>query len=301
MIENWENETEASEDFLQKVGNRVRGLRASRGMTRKMLAKDSSVSERYLADFEQGKGNISINLLRQVAQALRTNLNELFPFGVKQTPELSLINEFVGRLSREEQQSALQMLYQKFSLLDEGQTRIALIGLRGAGKSTLGQLLQERKNLTFIRLANEIETIGGMAVSEILELSGQSGYQRLEEKALLNTLNEHESCCIETGGSIVADIKKLNILLSTCLVIWVRTSPQEHMERVIAQGDLRPMANNDDAMEDLHRILEERTPFYEKAHAVLDTSGKTVEQSYKELIKIVQEHSGLMWAFDASR
>lgn len=294
MKNNGDNNTETNEVFLKQIGDRVRGLRASRGMTRKMLAKDSSVSERYLADFEQGKGNISINLLRQVARALRINLSELFPFGAKQTPELSLINEFVGRLSRDEQQTALQLLYQKFSLRDEGQTRIALIGLRGAGKTTLGTLLQERQNLPFIRLADEIESIGGMAVSEILELSGQSGYRRLEEKALLNTLNEYDSCCIETGGSIVAEVKKLNILLSTCLVIWVCTTPLEHMERVTAQGDLRPMANNDDAMEDLHRILEERTPYYEKAHAVLDTSGKTVEQSYKELVKIVQEHSNLI-------
>lgn len=294
MKNNGDNNTESNGAFLKQVGDRVRGLRASRGMTRKMLARDSSISERYLADFEQGKGNISINLLRQVARALRTNLSDLLPSIVKQTPELSLINEFIGRLSREEQQEALQILYQKFSLLDERQTRITLIGLRGAGKTTLGLLLQERQNLPFIKLANEIESIGGMAVSEILELSGQAGYRRLEEKALLNTLNKYETCCIETGGSIVADVKKLNILLSTCLVIWVCTTPQEHMERVIAQGDLRPMANNDDAMEDLNRILEERTPYYEKAHAVLDTSGKTVEQSYKELIKIVKEHSSLM-------
>jgi len=230
MATKTELDTEISDVFLKQVGDSVRGLRVSRGMTRKMLAKDSSISERYLADFEQGKGNISINLLRQVAGALRTNLNELLPSGLKQTPELSLINEFVGHLSPEEQKSALQMLYQKFSLLDGGQTRIALIGLRGAGKTTLGKLLQERQNLPFIRLVNEIESIGGMAVSEILELSGQSGYRRLEEKALFKTLNEHESCCIETGGSIVAEVKKLNILLSTCLVIWVCTSPQEHME-----------------------------------------------------------------------
>ena len=294
MKNDGDNTAEANGAFLKQVGDRVRGLRAGRGMTRKMLAKDSSVSERYLSDFDQGKGNISINLLRQVARALRTNLSDLLPSTVKQTPELSLINEFIGRLSREEQQEALQILYQKFSLLDEGQTRIALIGLRGAGKTTLGLLLQKRQNLPFIRLANEIETIGGMNVSEILELSGQAGYRRLEEKALLTTLNEHESCCIETGGSIVAEVKKLNILLSTCLVIWVRTTPQEHMERVTAQGDLRPMANNEDAMEDLNRILVERTPYYEKAHAVLDTSGKTIEQSYNELLEVVQGHSNLI-------
>jgi len=290
MIDKSEKNSKPNIDFLQEIGNRVRGLRANRGMTRKMLARDSSISERYLADIEQGKGNISINLLRQVSQALATNLEELLPKATKQTPELSLINEFISHLSRDKQQAALQMLYQKFSSLRNEKTRIALIGLRGAGKTTLGKLLRKRQNLPFIQLAQEIETIGGMPISEILELSGQSGYRRLEEKALFTALNEHESCCIETGGSIVAELKNLNILLSTCLVIWIRTSPNEHMERVVNQGDLRPMANNNDAMEDLEAILEERTPYYEKADAILDTSGKTIEQSYKELIKIIQEH-----------
>jgi len=290
MIDKSEKNSKPNIDFLQEIGNRVRGLRANRGMTRKMLARDSSISERYLADIEQGKGNISINLLRQVSQALATNLEELLPKATKQTPELSLINEFISHLSRDKQQAALQMLYQKFSSLRNEKTRIALIGLRGAGKTTLGKLLRKRQNLPFIQLAQEIETIGGMPISEILELSGQSGYRRLEEKALFTALNEHESCCIETGGSIVAELKNLNILLSTCLVIWIRTSPNEHMERVVNQGDLRPMANNNDAMEDLEAILEERTPYYEKADAILDTSGKNIEQSYKELIKIIQEH-----------
>ncbi len=296
MQNSQDTDVQSNEEFLQQVGNRVRGLRASRGMSRKMLANDSSVSERYLANLEQGMGNISINLLRKVARALGANLAELLPTGIEQTPEQSLINEFVGRLTREEQQAALQMLYQKFSCLGEGQMRIALIGLRGAGKTTLGHLLQERQKLPFVRLVNEIETVGGMAISEILALSGQAGYRRLEEKALFKTLNEYDSVCIETGGSIVSELKELNLLLTTCLVIWVKASPEEHMERVIAQGDTRPMANNEDAMADLRRILQERTPYYEKAHAVLDTSGKTVEESYSELITLIQQQTTLMHA-----
>lgn len=293
MSEKRDNHCEGNEVFLQEIGKRVRGLRASRGMTRKMLAHDSSVSERYLADFEQGKGNISINLLRQVAQALRTDLSELLPFSEKQTPELSLITEFVSHLTREEQQTALQSLYQQFSSLNHVQSRIAFIGLRGAGKTTLGKLLQERQAIPFIKLVQKVETIGGMPIAELLELSGQTGYRRLEEKALFTALSEHESCCIETGGSIVAELKNLNILLSTCLVIWVRTTPKEHMERVINQDDLRPMEDNNDAMADLERILEERTPYYEKAHAILNTSAKTVEQSYKELIQIIQKYEAI--------
>lgn len=296
MQHNQDTDVQSNGEFLQQVGNRVRGLRASRGMSRKMLAHDSSVSERYLANLEQGMGNISINLLRKVARALGANLAELLPTGIEQTPEQSLINEFVGRLTREEQQAALQMLYQKFSCLGEGQMRIALIGLRGAGKTTLGHLLQERQKLPFVRLVNEIEAVGGMAISEILALSGQAGYRRLEEKALFKTLNEYDSVCIETGGSIVSELKELNLLLTTCLVIWVKASPEEHMERVIAQGDTRPMANNEDAMADLRRILQERTPYYEKAHAVLDTSGKSVEESYSELITLIQQQTTLMHA-----
>ncbi|NIB43464.1 helix-turn-helix transcriptional regulator [Pseudomaricurvus alkylphenolicus] len=300
MQENQEDITQSNEAFLQQVGNRVRGLRASRGMSRKMLANDSSVSERYLANLEQGKGNISISLLRKVAGALRADLGELLPSGHQQTPEQSLINEFVGRLTREEQQKALQLLHQEFSSLGGQRTRIAFVGLRGAGKSTLGHLLQERQQLPFVRLVDEIETIGGMAVSEILALSGQAGYRRLEEKALFKTLNDYESVCIETGGSIVSELKELNLLLTTCLVIWVKASPEEHMGRVVAQGDMRPMANNDDSMADLRRILEERTPYYEKAHAVLDTSGKTVEQSYTELLALVQQQTTLMNSAEAS-
>ncbi|MBT4521419.1 MAG: helix-turn-helix transcriptional regulator [Halieaceae bacterium] len=290
-----EDITESGHEFLQQVGSRVRGRRASLGMTRKMLAHDSTVSERYLANLEQGKGNISINLLRQVAEALRTGLADLLPSDRQQTPEQSLINELVGRLSTEDQKTALQTLYQNYASTSNAPTRVALIGLRGAGKTTLGQLLHRRQQLPFVRLVDEIESIAGMAISEVLSLSGQRGYRRLEEKALIQTLDTYQSCCIEAGGGIVSEPKALNLLLTTCLVIWIRATPEEHMSRVIAQGDLRPMADNRDAMKDLHRILEERKPYYEKAHATLDTSGKSIEQSYGELEALIQkreQHSG---------
>ena len=193
---------QSNEQFLIQIGCSVRSLRASRGMTRKMLARDSSVSERYLANLEQGQGNISINLLRQVADALHTEPAKLLPTTDKQTPEQSLINDFLTRLSKAEQQTALKMLYQRFSSVNSEQTRIALIGMRGAGKTTFGKLLEERQSLSFIKLVDVIESIGGMSIPEILELSGQSGYRRLEEDALFRTLNEHPSCCIEAGGSL---------------------------------------------------------------------------------------------------
>jgi len=283
-----------SDDYLIQIGKSVRSLRASRGMTRKVLARDSSVSERYLANLEQGEGNISINLLRQVANALHTDPAKLLPTSDKHTPEHSLLNDFIARLSRQEQQTALKMLYQQFSNLDSNETRIALIGMRGAGKTTFGELLEKQQQLPFIKLVDVIESIGGMSISEILELSGQSGYRRLEEDALFNTLHDHNSCCIEAGGSIVSEANQLNILLTSCLVIWVKASPQEHMDRVIAQGDFRPMADNKYAMKDLESILAERTPFYEQAHEILDTTGKTVEQSFDDLVTILHKNNVLV-------
>jgi len=279
-----------TEEFLGRVGQCVRGLRASRGMTRKQLSQQSAVSERYLANLEQGQGNISIGLLRRVAAALGARLTDLFPAESRQSPEHALISEFVGRLSREDQQLALQVLYREFADVGNCPPRIALIGLRGAGKTTLGRLLEARQGLTLVRLAEEIERLGGMKIGEIHSLSGQTGYRRLESSALVNALNRHRSCCIETGGSIVSGLKELNLLLSSCLVVWIRTTPDEHMARVVAQGDLRPMADNADAMDDLRRILEERTPYYRKAHIVLETTGKTVEASYQELVRELRRH-----------
>lgn len=289
-----------TDGFLLEVGDIVRNLRARRGITRKTLAQNSGISERYLANLELGKGNISINLLRRVAIALRSDLQVLLPSDSKKTPEQALINEFIGRLTRDKQQEALEILYQKFTSLENAKKRIVLVGLRGAGKSTLGRMLEEKHGLPFVKVTDIIEEISGMGVSEILALSGQTGYRRLEEKALYSTMNEYESCCIETSGGIVSEAKGLNFLLTTCLVVWVKASPEEHMSRVIAQGDLRPMANNVDAMDDLCRILKERTPYYEKAHLTLDTSGKTIEQSYAMLLKLVQENFSKRNDSDAS-
>ncbi|MCP4413381.1 MAG: helix-turn-helix transcriptional regulator [Gammaproteobacteria bacterium] len=282
-----------STDFLIQIGTRVRSLRASRGMTRKMLAKDSAVSERYLANLEQGEGNISINLLRQVANALHTEPAKLLDNNETQNPEKSLIIDFISRLSRKEQQTTLKILYKQFSNPQNMQNRIALVGMRGAGKSTMGSLLEERRELSFIKLVDVIESLAGMSVPEIQEFSGQAGYRRLEADALFNTLNDHDTCCLEAGGSIVSDANELNILLTSCLVIWVKATPQEHMDRVIAQGDMRPMANNKYAMSDLERILIERTPYYKQAHAILDTSGKTIEQTYEELVEIIDNLQNL--------
>ncbi|MGB0733976.1 MAG: shikimate kinase, partial [Pontibacterium sp.] len=219
----------------------------------------------------------------------QTSIADILPSSKRLTPEQTLINDFVSRMDREEQRTVLQMLHQRFANLANNHTRIALIGLRGAGKTTLGEMLEKEQKLPLVRLTAKIEELAGVSTSEVLNLSGQRGYRRLEEKALYETLNEYESCCIETGGSIVAEFKGLNILMTTCIVVWVKTSPEEHMERVIKQGDLRPMMGNEDAMSDLRAILEERTPYYEQAHITLDTTNKTPREAYNELIEKIQQ------------
>ena len=277
-------------DLLEHLGSRVRGLRALRGMTRKTLASQSNVSERYLAELEQGRGNISIRLLGRVADALEIELSQLLDARDNQTPEQSLIIELARELSVEDQKAALQLLYERFAVPERSKQRIALIGLRGAGKTTLGQRLADHLDIPFVGLVSVIEGLAGMSVSEIFSLSGEPGYRRLEEQALYETLNRNESCVIETGGGIVAEPRLLNTLLTTCFVIWLKTSPEQYMERVVAQGDLRPMLNHPDAMANLRRLLDEREPFYAKAHATVDTTDQAVEESFRRLLESLPQN-----------
>jgi len=268
-----------STQLLKLVGKRVRNMRARRGMTRKMLAQHSAVSERYLAQLEQGCGNISIALLDRVAAALKTDAAELLRIHDHQTAEQILVSELLRELTAVDQKTALQMLYERFSLPATSQHRVALIGLRGAGKTTIGTMLAKQLRLPFVRLVGVIEEMARMSVSEIFSLSGQPGYRRLEEQALVETLKRHDRCVIEAGGSIVTEPRMLNMLLTTCFVVWLRARPEQYIERVTLQGDLRPMLDRDDSISDLRLILSEREPFYAKAHQTIDTADLTIEES----------------------
>ena len=279
-----------SVDLLQHLGGRVRDIRALRGITRKTLALRSRVSERYLAALEQGRGNISIRLLGRVANALEIEPNQLLEVCDNQTQEQNLIIDLARQLSIEDQKAALQMLYEGFVASEPSKQRIALIGLRGAGKTTLGQPLADRLNIPFVALASVIEGLAGMSVSEIFSLSGELGYRRLEEQALYQTLNRNGNCVIETGGGMVVEPKILNTLLTTCFVIWLKTAPEQYMERVVNQGDLRPMLNRPDAMANLRQLLDEREPFYAKAHATLDTADQPVEESLRRLLQSLPQN-----------
>ena len=271
--------------YLRALGERIREARARRGMTRKILARDSAVSERYLAQLEAGQGNISIALLRQVAHAMGLPLTDLVREGPDRPVELTLLIQTLSRLSGKELAQARALLSETFGAAVESERRhrIALIGLRGAGKSTLGALLAKAQGVPFIELDREIERESGTSLGVIFDLMGQSAYRRYERRALEAAIERHDRAVIATGGSIVSEPATFDLLLSACFTVWLTASPEQHMSRVMAQGDTRPMADNEAAMEDLRRILMGRHALYAKADATIDTAGKTVEQSLTEL------------------
>jgi XRE family aerobic/anaerobic benzoate catabolism transcriptional regulator len=277
------------DDYLFRLGERVREERARRGMTRRILARDSGLSERYLAQLESGKGNLSIKLLRRVGDALNLPLPRLLGPEPAEPAELGSILELLRRLPSGRLGEARALLDTHFAAPDgqARQRRIALIGLRGAGKSTLGSRLARHLDLPFIELDAEIERDFGLSLGEIFDLSGQSAYRRSERRALEGVLDRHPEFVLAAGGSIVAEPETYDELLSRCFTIWIKASPQEHMSRVIAQGDLRPMSDNKEAMADLERILAARTPLYGRADAVIDTAGSAVETSFSNLLSIL--------------
>jgi len=273
--------------FLARVGERVRNLRARRGMTRRLLARDSGVSERYLAELEAGRGNISIGLLRQVAQAMGVPLPELVEEGPDRPVERRLLGAKLDRLAPRQLEEVAAFVTERFGASIERRNRIALIGLRGAGKTTLGRRLAEELDVPFVELARAIEAEAGMALDEIFSLSGQAAYRRHELRALERILAENERAVIATGGGLVTEPATFERLLEGCWTVWVQARPEEHMARVLAQGDRRPIAGNAEAMEDLRRILIQREPLYRKADVAIDTSGRSVDAAVKDLVALI--------------
>jgi XRE family transcriptional regulator, aerobic/anaerobic benzoate catabolism transcriptional regulator len=274
--------------FLDRLGSRVREARARRGMIRRDLARDSGVSERYLAQLEAGQGNISVLLLRQIARALGSSLDDFLKEDAEQPVELTLIGQFLQKIPRERLARVRAQLQREFGNPSiERSQRIALIGLRGAGKSTLGAALAQKFEMPFIELDEQIEREAGTSLSEIFLLYGQPGYRRYERRCLEKILESHERCVIATGGSIVSEPATYDLLLSACFTVWLKAAPEEHMARVLAQGDTRPMQGNAQAMDNLRRILDGRSLLYGQADAAVDTAGKSVEQSLRTLKALV--------------
>jgi len=262
-----------------------------RGMTRKQLARDSRVSERYLAQIEGGEGNISILVLRQLAKALNVSIDILLLEGLEPPVELVHTFEFLRRLPLDELKLARQLLLHEFGGVDPAarHRRIALIGLRGAGKSTLGAKLAERLEMPFLELDRLIEQESGLTLDLIFDFHGQAGFRQLERRCLESVVRRQPCFVLATGGSLVSEPGTCERLLTSCFTVWVRASPEEHMQRVIAQGDMRPMAKNRDAMSDLKRILAEREMLYNKADIQIDTAGRALEESLEELIRALRD------------
>jgi len=279
--------------FLVALGERVRALRARRGMTRKAVALAADVSERHLANLEYGVGNASILVLLQVAQALQCPLAELIGDVSTSSPEWLLIRELLERRDEATLRRIRTAIAGQFGAPDAGagarSSRVALIGLRGAGKSTLGARLAEDLGFPFVELSGQIEQFAGCTIAEIQALYGLNAYRRYERRALEEAIQIYPEAVIATPGGLVSDAATFNLLLAHCTTVWLRASPEDHMRRVMAQGDLRPMAASREAMDDLKGILAGRAPFYSKADFTVDTSAQPLEETFGVLRRVVRE------------
>jgi len=283
--------------FLAAVGREVRKNRAKRGMTRRQLAEASGTSERYLAQIESGAGNPSVSVLRAIAQALDLPTAALLPEHGARTVELGAILDLLAQVPEKELPALTKEIEARVTLRSgaDRARRIAFVGLRGAGKSTLGRMLAQHLGWPFVELDRRVEEDYGASIPELIEMAGTATFRRQERRTLEHVLAEHEAAVITTAGGIVANPETYALLLRHAHTVWIKARPQEHMSRVMAQGDFRPMAQNRQAMADLVAILEARRADYARAEAEIDTSGDAVEQSFAKLLGIVArllgEHS----------
>lgn len=282
----------AARALILRVGERVRRARERKGIPRRVLSDISGVSPRYLALLEAGDGNISIALLQRVAEALDHRIEWLVGEDDPWTSEaLRVAEQF--RVAPAEVRQRVQALLAPAPGGAARQRRIALIGLRGAGKSTLGAMAGARLGLPFVELNREIEDHAGMPVNEVIAFYGQEGYRRLEAQALARIVATHDSVMLAVAGGIVAEPETFKALLAQFHTVWLKASPAEHMNRVRAQGDLRPMAGNPEAMDQLRFILTSREALYDQAEARLDTSGRSAQQSCEDLVALIRSQGFL--------
>jgi len=278
--------------FLTALGERVRAARARKGMTRRALAESAGISDRHLANLEYGIGNPSVLVLLHVAQALQCALAELLGDITTSNPEWLLIRELLEHADESTLRRARLSIGEQMGTGGDRparSTRVALIGLRGAGKSTLGRMLADDLGFPFIELSREIEKFAGCSISEIQGLYGVNAYRRYERRALEETIQIYGEVVIATPGGLVSDPATFNLLLSHCTTVWLKADPEDHMSRVRAQGDLRPMAASKEAMEDLKTILSGRAAFYSKADMNLDTSAQNLAETFDRLRDMVRD------------
>lgn len=291
-----EGADEEKDPYLISLGERLRLLRSRRGLTRKALAKLANVSERHLANVESGVGNASILFLRQLTAVLNCTLAEMIGDETASSPEWLMIREILRGRSDEElvkARSALAGMFDAPTSETARRQRIALIGLRGAGKSSLGRMLADHWMVPFVELSRHVEAMAGCNVAEIHALYGPNAYRRYEHRAMEDIIQRFPRAVIATPGGIVSDPATFNLLLSHCYTVWIKASAKDHMSRVVAQGDTRPMAGNREAMDDLKNILESRAAFYSKADQSFDTSEMTQETAFFGLMDQLRDSAQL--------
>ncbi|HEY7662110.1 MAG TPA: helix-turn-helix transcriptional regulator [Xanthobacteraceae bacterium] len=275
--------------FAASVGRLLRLARAKRGVTRRQLAQDSGASERYLAQIEGGQGNPSVIVLKSIADALDVPIIELLPRTNGRTAAMTHILDLIGRLPASELPAVADLIERRSKRDDAGDRahRIGLIGLRGAGKSTLGKRLAQALGCPFIELDRLVEQDYGARIPDLIEMAGLATFRRYERACLERVIEEHDAAVIATAGGIVSNAETYGLLLRRTHTIWLKAQPEAHMGRVMEQGDFRPMARNREAMADLVAILDARRADYARAQAELDTTGDTVERSIEKLQAIV--------------
>ncbi len=276
----------ADTQLLVSLGERVRALRERRGITRKALSLATGVSQRHLANLEYGEGNVSVLVLDQVAAALNCSLAELIGDFTTLSPEWLTIRAMLADRSEADLRRARIAIDETLARAQPAAVstrRIALIGLRGAGKSTLGKMLADSLDCPFVELSREIEQLAACTIGEIQALYGSSAFQRYQKRALFETIATHEDAVIAVPGGIVADAEAFDLLLANCCCVWLQATPEDHMQRVVEQGDFRPMQGNREAMQDLQNILQARQPYYTQAQFRLDTSEQSLSRTFERL------------------
>jgi XRE family aerobic/anaerobic benzoate catabolism transcriptional regulator len=280
------NEGLDADALARSVGQRLRLQRTRRQITRRELSARTDISERYLGEIERGKANVSLGLLARISETMGLPLSAFIPADGEGVHIARPLAKLLARMSAKQQSALYRRLLREADAQRESVRGIALIGLRGAGKSTLGAMLAKSAGVPFVRLTDTIQDVAGMPTGELLEMMGANAYRRLERQALEKLVARPGATVLEGGGGLVLETETFNLLMRSFRVVWLRAEPEDHMKRVLAQGDLRPVAGNSQAMDEMRLILQEREPYYSQADYVIDTSGKTVEQVFAELQEI---------------
>lgn len=283
-------------ELSMQLGQRVRSARAARAMTMKQLAADAGISLPYLSRVEKGDGNISIAVLYRLAQALNLPIENLLADNERYGSNYALVVELLKRQSQQQIADIRQLLVEHVSGRKEANAprrKVALIGLRGAGKSTLGPLIAAQLKVPFVELNREIEQEAGVTLNEIFWIYGQAGYRKLERRCLERVITTYPEVVLATGGGIVAEAATYELLQHSFYTVWLQARPEEHFERVMAQHDARIASPQlrQDAMENIVGSLEARASLYELAHLKVQTSDKTVTQTASELVALLSQGS----------